>query len=308
MSLYVNKIQLMSKEDWRELHAAVKRGRKSIHRNLGFYTAALILFDAETFPERSEIESGSVALVKIGGHYFGLTAGHCALAASNRDLALTISDDKHQFRPKHVNAVGVKRGDASIDFGFLEFAPPDARKMEAKGQVFMAESRLEMLDSGQVDADANKQVVILAGFPRQKMETIDSDVPSYIVELWWYFTNATSSLQNPTDPAPEGLEAIDALVRPDRLRFPGMSGGGCWLLNPPPQPGDWEPSLMRLAGIYIGRVGKGVKQDGEDFEITRSVSIGHHLALIAKHYPDLRETIIAAFPGVIERFRTDWRS
>ena len=80
-------------------------------------------------------------------------------------------------------------------------------------------------------------------------------------------------------------------------RLSGASGGGVWAAGMPDDIVSWKTAQIGLAGIhcssYLSQAGE---KDEDDF--LRGLAIGHHLHLIADHYDDLREYILAKWPDV----------
>jgi hypothetical protein len=249
--------------------------------------------------------AGSAVPVRIHDRSFLLSAGHCIkeiLAGPSDSLRLAVGVEQR-------GCVRAKVGknklcfQESCDFGYIEIAPLDAATLESSGYVFSSFKSITCLSSQDV-AVRPDDWFILAGFPaalREQSAHGDALQFFHACTKLSYAENAP----HPLPPPAVGVTVFDLWMPPgavnylsgafERFAMPplsGASGGGCWKANLYPDPDSWTAKRTRLCGIHIGTI------PGHEHFFARSVSVAHHLRMIADDYPDLREFIFTTWPLV----------
>ena len=279
---------------------------------LSYYTVPLFLFHGDA-PEPAKFAGSSTGvLLKLGNRGFILTAGHCVRDAAGKTIMVGVAKQAHRFRSRLDAAAFVYEG-GSKDYGYFEIPAVEWATYDAHAKMFMAPSRIEVLspaEFGTID-----DWFVLSGYPGAAMRVVDE-----VDEVGHGF----SQIHVSTTPAGLGVAPASTLAQPgsdvvtvdlwipeagnlnttsgrfEEISVPvlaGASGGGCWRGHVRPDPEGWTPSRFRLVGIHIGSTQIGEAEiNGEKHRFSREVWIGHHLALIARNYPDLERTIYETWP------------
>jgi hypothetical protein len=273
-----------------------------LQQRLVLHTIPLYFFRGSTDGGRCS-SSGSGVLVKLGGRYFILTAGHCvreAGAASTDAIVLGMKMGAHRFEPNlHGRGDSLARG---IDVGYFEVPSADAATIESLGsRVFLSENSL-CVASGDV----------MSGYPSAIIDGDKSRNPG--AKMLVYSTTIAG-----TGDAPEsrlepkaGRDELDLWIpqkgNVDTLNeaqqtvtvpeLRGSSGGGCWKAGVRPhQDQPWDVRRIRLVGIHTGSCDS-MQIGAETHTFAREHLLAHFLRLIAHDYPDLRSHILEKSPDV----------
>lgn len=282
-----------------------------LQQTLVLHTVPLYFFRGSTRDGRCS-SSGSGVLVKLGGRYFILTAGHCvreAGAASTDAIVLGMKMGAHRFEPNLQS-----RGDSlaqGIDVGYFEVPPADGAIIESSGtRVFLSENSL-CIASGD-DLHEQNDWMVISGYPSAMINGDKSRNPG--ARMLVYSTTIAG-----TGEAPEsrlnpkaGRDEVDLWIpqkgNVDTLseaqqtmtvpELRGSSGGGCWKAGVRPhQDKPWDVRSIRLVGIHTGSCDS-MQIGAETHTFAREHLLAHFLRLIAHDYPDLSPHISEKWPDL----------
>ena len=274
--------------------------------HLGLFTVPLLIFVGRPSPE-TFLDAGSGTLVKLGGRYFALTAGHVAARiAPGVEVEMPVQVTRHSFPLAELKANSVVDTNRGLDIGYIEIPAAKARAAEALSKCFASERRLAVASGAEVRRRAAWHIV--SGYPaayhRFKeggaglrhlylVSTLagTGDAPSSVLARW------------------RGIQSFDLWVSEDsmveltgdlgRVSLPvlrGMSGGGCWEGGVRSGDADWEPGRMKLSAVHVGSSAVEIEIGGDLHRFAREVAVGQPLRLSADDYPDLRDVILGRWP------------
>jgi hypothetical protein len=295
-----------------EPDAVLLRESDSVRDHVMLFTIPLVFFRSAIEPG-GVVATGSAVLLRIGNHYFALTAGHC-VNAKQGDIATSVVLHRHRFELSCVNfSMCWDRG--SLDFGYFEINPETAKNMEAHAKAFLSLDNLDVVTK--TECLERNDWIIVAGFPDEYIQGNKQ------IELGfrpiYYVSTLSGILPAPPSPAPEpepSIHTIDvwaphhgnlktAKGAQEEILVPnlsGVSGGACWIGGVRPNPSAWNLKNIRLIGTHMGSTPALAPETCHDPSTAgfhaRECLIGHHLCLIARNYPHLRESIYSKFPSI----------
>ncbi|WP_133118119.1 hypothetical protein [Burkholderia ubonensis] len=257
-------------------------------------------------------DCGSGVLVKIGGFFFVLTAGHC-VSGTFASIALGVRDYPHRFKFEPLRSGYICSG--GRDFGYYEVSKDTVSSIEAGNRIFLSERSIEVLSAS--EHEAKRDFLALAGYPLQLMQNPGGGTGAALLV---YSTTMAGGEHAPASnltlavrgahleihvwiPQQDNVHTLANDPTPVTLcTFRGASGGGWWSthMNRP----AWKSTDVKLIGTHVGSGNEIETQDGLRHRFSRVSLVGNHLALIARDYPALRNHINTTWPTV-EQYGVD---
>ena len=277
-------------------------------------TTPMFISEGEVDSTQSPLTFGSGVLVHLGQRYFLFTAGHCVAECRlpGRVVYLGITHrQRHKFRLPVANTQYVRTPDGTVDYGYIEIAPVDAKTIERNSMVFSGVHRIELRDP---EPRSDDDWLVVAGYPAEAYlnnEEARLVTARFLVGLT--LVKRHDALPEHIAPPPPGYQVFDLWLPPEQvdspdpnthedaepIKFGGVSGGGCWEVDLEVPPDKWSPDQKpKLCGIHAATIDVEKRDvDGNKHYLLREVSVRHHLELIAKDYADLRELIYQTWPA-----------
>lgn len=281
---------------------------KEIHDFLSYYTVPMFFFQG-TPDERTYLTNGSGSLLRLGGRFFVISAGHVIKRLAGNVCLIPPSKSQSRFIPKLDK---YRYHDANgIDYGYAEIPAADAGNFTANDTLFMGPERIFVASYDELKSADDW--MIIAGFPDDLMTVEDGDRRQgrgvRLLHLSTTIADVASAPKSNLVPPPSGMHVIDLWAaeagletmsgNPEMRQIPklgGASGGGCWKANVRPDPNSWHRDRLKLSAVHIGSTQDLVAVNGMQVRFSREVLIGHHLRMIADDYPELREDMYRSWP------------
>jgi hypothetical protein len=271
----------------------LKQVAAEIKQHIRLFTVGIAFYRDGEVSTATYWKNGTGVLVSLNGRHFMLTAGHCIEDLAQHTFAISICDKPHTFQPRFVRT-GVDTA-GGRDWGYAEIAPADVVTIESQNAVFLAASRLMVMDATALQAEG--EILVLYGYP----DAVVVKTGSGDVGMTDYYIGSSVTAAAPIEAAVQhvNMDLMDVrdvtqdsrpAVEVPRLR--GLSGAGCWNTRLKPSDETWVPRSVRLVGIHVGST------DEKGARWGREILVGHHLRMIAADYPDLRETILGTWPAL----------
>ena len=251
---------------------------------------------------------GSGVLVKIGERLFIITAGHCAEECRRAyATVVAVSTARHSMDLEAIRIGAAYDKGTERDFGYIELSPILESTLDLQRHYFLRPASIMVAPP---DDLAVRDWMVLAGFPVERRRL--GGTPRFQCGHTFVMTVVAGqgrTIACPKEASAPEIRFIDLFGRagteeravgPDlpvtAPSLSGVSGGSCWRSFESDYRDAWRPSDMRLIGIHAGTI------PGEEPNtyFAREILIGHHLALIAREYPDVRDFILERWPSVAD--------